>query len=880
MAGYPIVLDVFWNKELNGGSIEDTIQYIDDTLYVWNCHVCGNIYKSSIWAFLSNVEKEYCHLNKHCPSCDPFTEDSFNAKDLFELCKFDETLYNMVIEEYSKVIHKEQEVIVKCPICGKYHVTKMRAIRRKKTFVCLSCTERYGGKKIKCLDSIGSQFPELAPYWGKNKHDIFNTYPLAYSQPFNLVCDSCGIEYTKSYDSILKTGASCEVCVRRKSHIKSVGSLRDNYPEVADMYDKAGNAVSSSEISSNVGSIAKFYCDGKRGGLKPHIFESPVYSVVASYDKGSNGCPYCSNKRFQKGINDVKTLYPEIAECWDYELNADKPEDTWYKAINGRSYLICPRCGRHFAKDHDMFSKTGAYCGICTSVINRMGKTGSLFDLYPDVAEMWDNGDNDLSSDQILPGSNREGYFYCDGSDKLKPHKFMKSVSAVVAASKKGNKGCPVCTGFSVIKGINDFETMCPNVSKEWDYERNELKPSEVYYNSGKVYAFKCDKGHRFSKDLLHMGRSESLGYSGCPVCAGKQIIVGENDLATLRPDVAKYWVYDKNDFKPTDVTVYSNKVAWFRCVSEGCNKEFQMRIDTRSATIGFCPECRESKSYSDQEKELSRIIRSWGFTVLEEQHLTHDLRSYDLYIPEKNIAIEYNGLYWHSEKVRTDPDYHFKKVADCQKIGIELLYVWDDDYTNKKDIVLKMLKRKLGVANEEKVNARDCVVSTVGISQAKEFLYTNHIQGFVNGSLYLGLWKGIDLVAVMILEEYSDLKDIQLKRYATSCNVRGGFSKLLSSIDDYIEDYEGIYTFSDNCISRGQLYASNGFEMQSFVNPDYSYIVNGFRKHKFGYRKEKFKNDPNLKYKENLTEGELAELNGLIRVYDAGKIKWYKRVH
>lgn len=145
-----------------------------------------------------------------------------------------------------------------------------------------------------------------------------------------------------------------------------------------------------------------------------------------------------------------------------------------------------------------------------------------------------------------------------------------------------------------------------------------------------------------------------------------------------------------------------------------------------------------------------------------------------------------------------------------------------------------------------------------------------------------IGLYHKDELVAVLSYAMDNSSYDlINIKRYATSCNVRGGFSKLLSKLEKYGKElgYNGIITFSDNSISDGDLYFKTGFVNIEELEPTYSYLVNGKREHKFKYRIKRFKNDSNLQYKEGMSEKELAELNKLYRVYDSGKVKWYKEI-
>ena len=83
------------------------------------------------------------------------------------------------------------------------------------------------------------------------------------------------------------------------------------------------------------------------------------------------------------------------------------------------------------------------------------------------------------------------------------------------------------------------------------------------------------------------------------------------------------------------------------------------------------------------------------------------------------------------------------------------------------------------------------------------------------------------------------------------------------------------IVTFSDHEVSDGGLYQTLGFTLDKELKPDYRYVVDGRRVHKFNYRLKKFRNDPNLEYQEGLSERELALLNGIPRVWDCGKTRW-----
>lgn len=567
----------------------------------------------------------------------------------------------------------------------------------------------------------------------------------------------------------------------------------------------------------------------------------------------------------------MKDNFPEI-EKYYAECN-DKPYDKIisYKYSREKVYLICPRCNEtHYAR-LDYVIGSNAYCTQCKKHINKMANGGSLRDFSDRVADMYEGGNPGKSASDIAPYKVMKARFRCDNGGK--EHFFVTDLSSMCNADKKGNLGCPVCAGFQVYEGINDFASRCPEAASMWDYDRNEgITPTEVSYNSNVDYWFICPEGHSFHRDPLHIIRYlDTNGFNGCTVCSGKDIQSGINDLATLVPEVLDYWVWERNILDPSMIGKYSNQSAWFRC--RDCNCEFEYPINQWVNTMGRCPDCRLGVGYSKAEKEIADYIKSLGFVIEENKRFCGI--ELDIFIPSLNIAFEYNGLYYHSTAVRPDKNYHKHKYDVCKKSGIKLYYIWEDDYITNQDVVKKMISNKLGVGADRKINARDCSINnSVPMFSAREFCNANHIQGFTGGSIYIGLENADgELVALGVFKVIDFW--LRLERYCTSCNVRGGFSKILKEVESL--GYDGVYTFSDNGVSDGDLYVNNGFVLVDELSPDYSYIVDGRRSHKFNYRISRFKRDNRLKYEEGLSERELALLNGIERVYDAGKKKWYK---
>lgn len=243
--------------------------------------------------------------------------------------------------------------------------------------------------------------------------------------------------------------------------------------------------------------------------------------------------------------------------------------------------------------------------------------------------------------------------------------------------------------------------------------------------------------------------------------------------------------------------------------------------------------------------------------------------------IHERKIAVEYNGLYWYSEQFSKGKEYRHSKWEALRKIGYQLIQIWEDDWKRSPKIVKSMLLHKLGKSDSTKIFARKTTATKISRTEAVNFLDAYHIQGSPPASQFYGLRDETNSLCAVIAVR-KDGKMIDVVRYATSGNVVGGFTKLLRFVEISLNP-SGFVTFSDHCVSDGGLYASTGFVVDKELPPDYHYLVNNKREHKANYRLKRFREDPSLKWEEGLSERELAILNGIHRIWDAGKIRWVK---
>lgn len=252
-----------------------------------------------------------------------------------------------------------------------------------------------------------------------------------------------------------------------------------------------------------------------------------------------------------------------------------------------------------------------------------------------------------------------------------------------------------------------------------------------------------------------------------------------------------------------------------------------------------------------------------------------------DAFIPSKKVAIEFNGLYWHST-AHKDKDYHKKKWQLCSDLGIKIINVWEDDWIYKQNIVKSYILYSLGLI-ENKIAARKCEVREVSSKQSWNFLEENHLQGGCKSSTRIGLFYNGELVSLMTFSKprlplsgkKSDKGTWELTRFCNKVNVvvQGAASKLLNHFEKkYLP--KQIETYSDNSTFDGSLYQLLGFEFVHFTKPGYWYLVNGRRDYRFNWRKFKL---VSLGADPNKTEEQIMSEWGYPRIYNAGNKKWIK---
>ena len=195
----------------------------------------------------------------------------------------------------------------------------------------------------------------------------------------------------------------------------------------------------------------------------------------------------------------------------------------------------------------------------------------------PELLKKWDYKKNVILPEQITTGSAKKIWWICP-----KGHSYEDSVK-----HQNTGRNCPVCAGKQVEKGFNDLVSVHPELVTEWDFDKNTIYPDTVTSGSNKQAIWKCPKGHTYAMQIMARVRGRN-----CPVCAGKVVIQGENDLATIHPELVSEWDTEKNVLLPSQVTAGSNKKIWWTCKQ---GHSWLTTVKTRTTGSG-CPICAKNK--------------------------------------------------------------------------------------------------------------------------------------------------------------------------------------------------------------------------------------------------------------------------------------------
>lgn len=296
----------------------------------------------------------------------------------------------------------------------------------------------------------------------------------------------------------------------------------------------------------------------------------------------------------------------------------------------------------------------------------------------------------------------------------------------------------------------------------------------------------------------------------------------------------------------------------------------------------GYIPSCACSTTRafrSKMENELIEYIRNeLGISniIPNNRSILHG-NELDIYLPDFKLAIEVNGLYWHSENFGgKNRNYHLNKTKLCTATGIHLLHIFDYEWMFKKDIIKSIIRTKVNKISR-RIYARKCSIKEISSAESRNFLNVNHLQGYGPAKINLGLFNEDELVSVLSFSKprFNKTCDYELIRYATKLNstILGGFEKLFKYFNDMYE-YKTIITYSDRRFFTGNIYLKNNFRFIENTPPAYFYFKQFNVYNRIRFQKHKLKKilpvfDPALTEFQNMIN------NKYDRCWDCGNLKF-----
>lgn len=313
-------------------------------------------------------------------------------------------------------------------------------------------------------------------------------------------------------------------------------------------------------------------------------------------------------------------------------------------------------------------------------------------------------------------------------------------------------------------------------------------------------------------------------------------------------------------------IKIDEDKRIHLNCLKCGNNYTIHrccLNYHTRSNSDS-CPTCNFPNRFrSKKENEVYAFIQeNTDLTVSLNKHFGK--YEVDIFIEELNLAIEFNGVYWHSELYK-EASYHQEKSIELEKRGINLIHIWEDDWINKSEIVKNIILSKI---KPIRIGARKTIIQKIDFKTAKEFHLNNHLDGYAIAKYHYGLFYENDLISVASFgnSRYNKIAQYELIRLTTKSNfsIIGGFSKLLKAFKNET-NFESLLSYKKLDLGTKNFYEAIGFKKTKRLKPNFFWLINGIKVNRQNFMKHKLKDVGDKTAVQYMID------KGYYRIYDSG---------
>ncbi len=432
--------------------------------------------------------------------------------------------------------------------------------------------------------------------------------------------------------------------------------------------------------------------------------------------------------------------------------------------------------------------------------------------------------------------------------------------------------GCPACKkdSISVVnkKNKTTFIDQCSIIHhNKYDYSGWD----NAVYSTSKVPI-----GCPIHGEFIQTVNSHMSGRQGCPKCK-----VDRTKKTNMKKFGSSYWM---NSHISIDTQNKLSNKRWL-ITQHHDNKKTQLDIASQLAISATTVAHRMQQFNittahyftSKGELELQEYIRSFGVEIKTNDRTVISPHELDIYLPEYNLAFEYNGLFWHSERAGKNATYHLNKNITCERVGVRLVQIFEDEWRDYNDKCKSTIRHLLG-RSPKGVFARNTTIKEIPWKQAKEFLDKYHLlNAGAPGNYRIGAFnKDNQLVGVMVFgrqnNEHSSKNVIELRRFVTDKNNNPGLGSKMFAYAISNKHYAKVIAFVDRRWFNGLVKDYIGFVKIHETKPTVWWTNGKDRHHRRIYTKQELIKITELPAM--TSKREMMAYIGFYRIWDCGKIK------
>lgn len=629
--------------------------------------------------------------------------------------------------------------------------------------------------------------PELENIWSPNNTINFKKIKTNSRQKVKWVCETYGLEYERTIRDQIRSTRKSPYELGTKV-IPGVNDIFSTHPWIKSLWNYELNDIDPTTVNQSNRLNLWWVCPITKASYQRQLHRQLAAGPVSVYMTSSKVLP---------GYNDLETTYPDIAKLWDYDKNEDSPSEVmpfshkrrWWKLPNGESLELEIR-------------------SICQSQ-DKYLNLETLGEAYPEVVDLWDFKKNKKTPFEVLKTSQETAWFISKNSTSV-----QRKINQVVKAIKR-SRTQPSRTKYVPNRDFTCLTSDYPEIAALWDHEKNTINIENVSSGQKRFKAWWIcpDTGVSYQRSVFDQVKSGPRS----PFMTGSLVLPGYNDLATLRPEVISVWS-DKNTKVPSEISKYSDYEA---ILVDELGNTFTRTVE--SIYLYGVKRKESAKSLGEQElfDSISKISSastvSGACNILKSKEI-------DILVQEARLGFEFNGLYWHSDKIKLSPRYHYDKWADALEAGYDLIHVWEDEFHYAKEQTLLRVAQFLSFREclKEKVLPVTSVrIVTLDDMRCADDLFDGDFSGNQN---YLGLFSGDELVAlVACCFEGSSLCLEKLHLFNVFSDVDGVFVNFLEQISVPLNVSSVRVDLSNGSFPLGVL-LDVGFEVVQELPPSYLY--------------------------------------------------------